>query len=230
MRDRCKRWARNALGKKGTQRILGWLASVYLRFVFRTNRWVSEGQEHLGPGAIIVFWHEHMAMASFAWKRGLPFFMLISPNADGRIIAHTVRHLGIESISGTGSKHGRPNLLLLLRRLKDGLNVGLTPDGPQGPRHCVHEGVFNLALLSQCRVIPFSYALTRKRRLSSWDRFLVPYPFGRGALVVGTPIPPPSGTSEKDAFLTAVRDALIAATTRAETIVHRHAEYHKHQA
>ncbi|MBE0597883.1 MAG: hypothetical protein IH614_11485, partial [Desulfuromonadales bacterium] len=59
---------------------------------------------------------------------------------------------------------------------------------PKGPRHQLKEGVAQLARLSCRPVIPMSFACSRGHRFASWDRFLLPYPFGRGIFAFGEPV------------------------------------------
>ena len=37
-------------------------------------------------------------------------------------------------------------------------------------------------------VVPFSFACSHGHRFASWDRFLIPYPWGRGVYVYGEPL------------------------------------------
>src|SRR5262249_39696466 len=121
------------------RRALCWLISLYIRFVYATSRWTIEGAEI--PGRfhdarrpfILAFWHGRLLMMPMAGRRDVPIHMLISGHRDGRIIADAVRHFGIASIAGSSSRGGGAALRAMVRTLKSGACIGVTPDGPRGP-------------------------------------------------------------------------------------------------
>ena len=60
--------------------------------------------------------------------------------------------------------------------------------GPRGPRMRSGDGPLIVAKLSGKPILP--YALSTRNRIifKSWDRFMLPLPFGRGAIIYGEPI------------------------------------------
>ena len=114
--------------------------------------------------------------------------MLISAHPDGKIIADAVSYFGVDSIPGSTSRGGPAALRTLLKRLKEGDCVGVTPDGPRGPAMTASIGIVNLARLAGAPIVPITYATSRRRMLSTWDRFHFPWPFGRGVYLWGEPI------------------------------------------
>jgi lysophospholipid acyltransferase (LPLAT)-like uncharacterized protein len=75
-------------------------------------------------------------------------------------------------------------------------------------------GVAQLAALSGVAVVAVGAASTRHRLLPSWDRMMLPLPFGRGVLAVGAPIAVARG--EAEAALPAIAAAIDAATKAAD--------------
>ena len=65
--------------------------------------------------------------------------------------------------------------------------MAVVPDGPRGPRERVQAGVIVLAAATGAPIVPCGFAARPARRLASWDRFLVPLPFARAAVVFGKP-------------------------------------------
>ena len=130
--------------------------------------------------------------------------MLISAHRDGDIISNAVVPFGIEFIRGSAAnpkkrfkdKHGVAALGQMTSALKKGDIVGITPDGPRGPRQKCQKGIIGLAKLSQAPLIPVGYATTRGRELNSWDRFWVAMPFSKGVFIIGEPIWPPEKKNE----------------------------------
>jgi lysophospholipid acyltransferase (LPLAT)-like uncharacterized protein len=72
------------------------------------------------------------------------------------------------------------NLLALIAR---GDHIGITPDGPRGPRRRAAAGVAQLAALSGAPVLPCAAQTSRRWVLQSWDQMVVPKPFGHGIVV-----------------------------------------------
>jgi len=169
------------------------LAAAYIGLVYRTSRWRKIGWHH--PEAywrekkpfILCFWHNRLLMSCFAWQ-GPPIHMLISAHGDGQLIAKTVAHYGVFTIKGSTSKGGTQALRAILKTLHDGGFVGITPDGPRGPRFSVSDGTYTIAKLSGVDILPLSYSTSRRKVLGSWDRFVLALPFSKGVLAWGEPI------------------------------------------
>ena len=94
--------------------------------------------------------------------------------------------------------------------------VAITPDGPRGPRRVAASGVAQIAALSGVSVLPCSAQTSRRRILRSWDRMVLPLPFGRGVLVCEAPIRVPRQGWE--ASLPIIETALTAAAERADQL------------
>ena len=127
-------------------------------------------------------------MMPFAWHRLAPFHMLISSHRDGRIIAGAMNYFGIGTIAGSTHRGGSLALREILKRLKEGGCVGITPDGPRGPAMTVSIGIVNIARLGAVPIVPVTYATSRRRELATWDRFHLALPFGRGVYLFGEPM------------------------------------------
>ncbi len=171
-----------------------WAIHIYIRLIYRTNRWTVENGEWprrllaAGRPFIGAFWHGRMMMIPHGWARRAPMHMLISAHPDGRIIAGAVAYFGIETIAGSTRRGGSAALRTMLKMLKDGRCVAITPDGPRGPAMTASLGIINLARLSQAPIVPITYATSRRRIAATWDRFHLPLPFGRGVFLWGEPL------------------------------------------
>jgi lysophospholipid acyltransferase (LPLAT)-like uncharacterized protein len=185
---------RRLLRNERVRRMACWVIHWYIRFVYRTNRWTVENREWpqqllaAGRPFIGAFWHGRMMMIPLGWQRMAPMHMLISAHRDGRIIADAVAYFGIDAIAGSTRRGGSAALRMLLRRLKDGDCVAITPDGPRGPAMHVSIGIVNVAKLAQVPIVPITYATSRRWVAATWDRFHVALPFGRGVFLWGEPI------------------------------------------
>lgn len=210
-----------------TQRVLAWIAGRYLQFVALTTRWQIEGGEEVarwvtGAPCIVAFWHETLPSMPVAWSmarrggRTKPAVVLASGHRDGRLIGMAMGTFGIGLVVGSSSRGGAAGLRRLVAALKDGSDVGLTPDGPRGPRRAAAAGVAQLAALSGAQVLPVAAWTQWALQLRSWDRMRFPLPFGRGRLVFGSMITVPR--HDWEAMLPAIEAAVTAVTQRAEIL------------
>ena len=69
-----------------------------------------------------------------------------------------------------------------LKQLKVGA-LALTPDGPRGPANTMAEGLPLMAKLSKAPALFIGLSCKPAIRLNSWDRAVLPLPFGKGAIV-----------------------------------------------
>ncbi|MCC7283330.1 MAG: DUF374 domain-containing protein [Acetobacteraceae bacterium] len=215
------------------QAALAALFAWWLRFVHRTTRWQLELDPATGAlmqGArpiILALWHERLPPLVCQWTqfpdpaRGprQPLHFVISGHRDGRLIAAIAARIGVPSVEGSTSRGGAAALARMLALLASGeASVGITPDGPRGPRRMPQPGVVALAKLSGCPVVAAGAATAHNRRLGSWDRMMLSLPFGKGALVVGPPLAIERGADQAQA-LAAIRQALDTVTARADSLV-----------
>tara|TARA_B100002003_G_scaffold214990_1_gene213519 strand:- start:443 stop:760 length:318 start_codon:yes stop_codon:yes gene_type:complete len=85
------------------------------------------------------------------------------------------------------------------------------------------EGITSVARLSGVPIIPAAFGSARGRVLSSWDRFLVAWPFGRGVIVWGDPIYVDRDASPEleETARRQVEDGLNAVTAEADRLTGR---------
>lgn len=178
--------------------VLACLAAFYIWLVFRTGSWRRVGFEipltylQNQKPFITCFWHSRLLLLPYAWPGGNnTFFMLISAHKDGKLISKTVGHFGIKTIAGSTHRGGTQALVEMVRLSKKGKTIGITPDGPRGPAFEVSEGTVMASYLAKADLIPVTYSVDRRKILKSWDRFLLPFPFSKGELRWGDPIPYP---------------------------------------
>ena len=180
------------------QSVLAWLLARWMRFCYATIRWEHHNQElaeaiwKQGGGVLCVFWHSRTSLAPSSWPlgRAQPVKGVISRSADGEFIAKAVARLGIPAVRGSSSnkdkaerdKGGAQALRDGLRQLKVG-GLAITPDGPRGPVRSMAEGLPLMAKLSKAPVLFIGLSCNPAIRLNSWDKALIPLPFGKGAVV-----------------------------------------------
>jgi lysophospholipid acyltransferase (LPLAT)-like uncharacterized protein len=210
-------------------RLLLPLARGLLRLVWGWSRVVSvEGTEHIlaslerTPSFIPVYWHQHQLFCVRTLldlrERGVRLGFLISPSVDGEIGAMLVRSMGASAIRGSSTYTGARALRDYYQALvKDGLSPAITPDGPRGPVWKVKPGAILLSQMSGRPIVPLSFAASRAWYLQ-WDRFVLPFPFARIAVVVGEPLQVPKGldAAALERFQAELEGRLNALATRAK--------------
>ncbi len=214
-----KRW----LAKPWVQAVLAWLIAAWLRFVHGASRWTVVGGEHLDALRrdrrvfIAGFWHGRIMMMRFLWREPTPFHILISPHRDGRLIARAIAHLGVGAVAGSTTRDGAQGLRGVVKLLRAGTPIGITPDGPRGPRMRAKPGIAAAAALTPCPVLPVAYGVRRRKVARSWDSMIIAWPFNWGVFVIGAPIHPTPG-EDVDALRLRIEDALNAVTAEADRL------------
>lgn len=194
---------RSLIRHPATQAFLAGLIGRYLALCYRTTRWTLLGEANILPHArrseplIIAFWHERLPMMPMLWtvvhaqypetKDWKPH-VLVSQHRDGRFIGEIVSRFRLIMIHGSTSRGGAAAMRAMLKVLREGSPVAITPDGPRGPRRVANEGAAQMAGLSRVAVLPTAAATRRHKLLPSWDRMMLPLPFTRGVLVCGAPV------------------------------------------
>ena len=217
---------------RAVQESLGFLVAGYLKLVRRTNRFVMEpadAYDRIGPQmpVIAAMWHGQHFMIHFAKRPQDRAASLVSRSGDGEFNAIALRHLGVRAIRGSGArgrdirkKGGVQAMRAMLRALADGEMVVLTADIPKISRVC-GEGIVTLAQLSGRPIVPVAVVTSRRMDFSSWDKASIGLPFGRGAMVLGDPIPVPRDADAQalEALRRQVERELDAVHARAYALV-----------
>ncbi len=125
---------------------------------------------------IFALWHGQLL--PLLWHhRGRRVAILISEHRDGEVIARIAHALGYETVRGSSSRGAERALLGLIRELKDGVTIAVTPDGPRGPARQFAPGALIASQRSGAPILPLAAGCRRAWRLGSWDRFMIPKPF-----------------------------------------------------
>lgn len=193
-----KRFMRSA----ASQNIAGFLLAAYMVLIKYTTRWDVVGHDrvaHLmgnGEGLIALTWHSRFMMLNSAWKKRYQMpHVLISKSRDGAIVTRTSHFLGLKAIRGSakraGSSKGKGGAAAF-RTMQSALEAGgcvvITPDGPKGPRQRLGGGPLTLAKLSGAPVFSCIFSVKNRKVMKSWDKFILPLPFGKGQIIWGEPI------------------------------------------
>lgn len=149
------------------------------------------------PNVIFTFWHGRMLVLSYGY-RNRAIHVLASRHRDGELMGQIIRRLGFGHVRGSSTRGGTQAILELVAKLREGYDLGITVDGPKGPKYVVKPGPLQIAKMSGCAVVPVTTSARRRWVLSSWDAFELPKPFTRVAVRFGPPVfVPPDATLDQ---------------------------------
>lgn len=169
--------------------VLAWLARGYLRFCNATTRWQVTGLDDLradlaqGP-VLLVTWHGRLLMAPMHWPLADgPLSSLYAASPIGRVSGAMQRQFGLQAME---MAEGQSNLAAsrqILRRVRSGVSIGLTGDGPLGPARQMKDAPLDWAGVMGRPLYGYAFATARHRTLKSWDAMMLPLPFTTGSIV-----------------------------------------------
>ncbi len=158
------------------------LASLFIRLLYSTNKKVFHGPKYLADeNFIMACWHGELLMIPYAYtkyRKNPNVKLIISEHFDGNLIAKTLGFFGFGTIRGSSTRGGAKALIESIKSIKSGYDLGITPDGPKGPRHEVHDGIVVMAQKAKVKIVLVSIKPSSFWQLNSWDKFVIPKPFG----------------------------------------------------
>lgn len=216
------------------------LVGAYMALIRRTTTWTVIGAEHAGSvwdghaqgkGVVWCYWHSRLMVAHAIWPLDRqPVKMLASRSNDGEIISLATERVGRAVIRGSSAKRkgGGVDQKGALQAFKEmiahgraGGCVGITPDGPRGPRQRAQEGAIRVAKACEIPILPSCASVKGARYLDNWDRFILPPLFSRGVIVFGEPLHVPKDADAKtlEALRQTLEDRLTAVMQQADAAV-----------
>ncbi len=203
MSDNFDQMIKSILKNYFVKKFLSILGAIYIFFVYISSKKKFINKNNLDKlladdiSFIYALWHDQLLLSPFTWQSKKKIDILISKHKDGDIIADLIKFHGFNSIRGSTNnpnkekgKNSLTNIRKILKSLKNNISIGITPDGPRGPRHKVGEGTINISRISNKKILPMSLACKKKWILNTWDKFIVPKPFNEICIVWGKPLDP----------------------------------------
>jgi len=200
--------------------LLSCLGSLLIRLLGSTWRVEWRGKEHLERAralsgqVLFSSWHGRFLVLSYTHRRR-DIQVLASEHPDGDLMGRTIRRLGFGHLKGSTTRGGARALRDLSRVLREGLDVGLTVDGPRGPRGYVQQGAIELGRMTGSAVVPVSNSSRPRKLFRTWDVFQLPLPFARVVVSYGEPfvVPPGAGESERERYRVLLEERLGGLTS-----------------
>ncbi len=158
--------------------IRAWGATLRLEPVGDSEQWLRKVDEPVA----FVLWHNRLFLVSEIFRRyrqGRPIYGLVSASRDGAWLAAFFSLVGIRNVRGSSSRLGREAVTALVDVVRGGNDVGITPDGPRGPRYDFKAGALIVARRTRMPILLLGAEYESAWQLNSWDGFYLPKPFSR---------------------------------------------------
>ena len=193
-----------------------WLLALLVRTWGRTLRFEADAATlarltKSDEPAAIVLWHNRLFLSAEIFRRYRTqrrVYGLVSASKDGAWLAAFYRMIGIYPVRGSSSNFGREAGRALIEKMREGHDVGITPDGPRGPIYVVEPGVLVVTRRTHAPMILLGAEFHGAKRLGSWDRFYIPWPFTR--ITMRCAVLPSHEAEGKKVSADEVRAALLA--------------------
>ena len=206
---------------------IGILIYLYILTVFITSRRKIIASKNFNMGkfqsesSIYAFWHGRMTLMFFMRPKNKKTNIFISEHADGKIIGNVSRLFNVNIIWGSSNKNTMQAIKKIFSVLKEKECLAITPDGPRGPAFEINSNIVKISSKYSLHIIPWTSGASKKKVFSSWDKFILPLPFGKLVFVYGNPIkvPPNVTDSQIKKISSALKRELNAICEKADNLV-----------
>lgn len=202
--------------------ISGWRRLVLWPFGLLVQLWGRSLRFETSPGDLqaytkrdgpvaMVLWHNRLFLSAEIVRRfrgGRPAYALVSASQDGAWLTAFFSLAGVRTVRGSSSRLGREAANALVEMIRAGHDIGITPDGPRGPRYELKPGAVIVARRTRTPILLIGARFSSAWRLRSWDRFYVPKPFSR--VRMHCEVIMPDQLADRDAGLELLRSRLLA--------------------
>jgi len=183
--------------KKSKQQVLRFLGDYFLYYgitalckslkIEKENYAVIENLNSKNQNYVLAFWHGTMMLPWYL--HGAPnFAALTSKSKDGDLLAKILKKWKYQVVRGSSSTGGDVALGILVDYARNKYSIAITPDGPRGPRQNFKAGAVVTAKKTKIPVVLAGVGFKRKKILSNWDKFEIPYFFTCAKVVYSDPI------------------------------------------
>jgi hypothetical protein len=116
---------------------------------------------------ISTFWHGRLSMMPFIRYQGNDTTALVSQHRDGEMVSRAFTTLGIKTVRGSSTRGWVGGIKGLLKAIKAGSDIAITPDGPRGPRYKAEAGAVKLASKTGLQIVPITFGASKKKLLGA---------------------------------------------------------------
>lgn len=200
VKTKFKKLSRGIFYIKFIQNLISYLICGYLLIIYLTSKKkiiidkslteMSNQAKNKAP-LILAFWHNRLALSPFCSRQikqktqeNIKFISISSKHGDGRFVGLVLEKFGFKNIYGSSQNQRKSSrgikissLRDMIKSLKQGYFLGITPDGPRGPNQKVNSEIINIAKLANSNIVPIGISAANFIQLDSWDKFKIPLPF-----------------------------------------------------
>lgn len=177
----------------------------------------NPARKEFNDTCIFVFWHEYILLPTMIWGNS-NITLMVSQHRDGDWLVNTAKHIGFDAIRGSTTRGGSTAIRACREKMKTH-SLGVTPDGPKGPRREMALGAIYLASRLQRPIVPVGFGYQSPYRFRTWDQFAVPQPGSRVRAIMGPKIhvPQKAGRDELEQYRLSITEDINALTLACET-------------
>ena len=169
--------------------------SIILRLIckilFNLNKIEINGQNNLidlikaHEPIMICVWHGRLIFPSWYLKKKLNnIYAVASNNYDAEIMSEILKKWGYNLIRGSTNKGGKLVREEMKQIFDNGGLVAITNDGPKGPKKIAKKGSISIALKCKANIITITGSASKYWEFNTWDKFMLPKPFGKISIVI----------------------------------------------
>jgi lysophospholipid acyltransferase (LPLAT)-like uncharacterized protein len=217
-------WLRAAAGAALGLLARAWLATLRVR-VEEHPAFAALARRSPERPWVLAFFHGTQ-FPLLAWRRRRETVVMVSLSNDGALQARALARLGFCVVRGSSSRGGARGLAAVVRAMRGrgarapafARDAAFAVDGPRGPYGEPKPGAALAARRAGGVLVPMGSAVARGTIFArAWDRFALPWPFSRVAVVLGAPIEPDA--ADPAALASALAGAIAGANARAGAIL-----------
>jgi hypothetical protein len=168
-----------------------WLFQI----LFKLNKIEVKGEENLinlinsGRPIMVCVWHGRLVFPSWYLRlKTTNVHAIASRHTDAEIMARVLRRWGYGLIRGSTRKGGKAVVQKMADVFKNAGIIAVTNDGPKGPPRIAKAGSTGLALKYNVQIVTITGSATKFWQMKSWDRSMLPKPFGTIYIIVSPPL------------------------------------------
>ena len=168
-----------------------WLFQI----LFKLNKIEVKGEENLinlinsGRPIMVCVWHGRLVFPSWYLRlKTTNVHAIASRHTDAEIMARILNRWGYGLIRGSTRKGGKAVVQKMADVFKNAGIIAVTNDGPKGPPRIAKAGSTGLALKYNVQIVTITGSATKFWQMKSWDRSMLPKPFGTIHIIVSPPL------------------------------------------
>ena len=175
------------------------LTSLIGQWLFQILFWLNKievkGEKNLlnlinsKKPVMVCVWHGRLLFPSWYLRfKTTNLYAIAGRHVDAEIMARILKRWGYGLIRGSTKKGGKAVVQRMAEIFNNEGIIAVTSDGPKGPSQIAKAGSTGVALKYNVQIITITGSATKYWQIKSWDRTMLPKPFGTIQLIVSPPL------------------------------------------